>query len=62
MDLINKIIIEEKLKYVIHVYDLNYLTNTHNKIEMTIDDDSFLEALFLRTRGETIEFASNKED
>ena len=61
LELVNKIIHEEKIKYALPVYDLNYITSTNNKIEMTIEDDAFLEALFLRIRGETIKFSTTKK-
>ena len=61
MELVNKIINEEKLKYAVPVYNLNYITSTSDKIEMTIEDDAFLEALFLRIRGETIKFSTTRK-
>ena len=61
LDVINKAIDEEKLKYALPVYDLSYLKNTNNKFEKSIADDTFLEALLLRIRGETIKFAATKK-
>ena len=58
LKLINKIIGEEKEKYAILVYNLDYI-KAEDTIEMTIDFDQFLEVLFLRIRGETIKFSSN---
>ena len=58
VNLINSIIEEEKLKYAIPVYNLQYLKNNFTNIEMTIDHDLFLEMLLLQIRGETIKFAT----
>ena len=58
LTLINSIIDEEKVKYALPVYDLKFLERTFSSISMTIEPDAFLEVLFLRIRGETIEFAS----
>ena len=59
--LINKVIEEEKLKYAIPVYNLDYLEKNFTGFKMIIEPDLFLEALFLRIRGETIKFASIKK-
>ena len=56
--MVNTIIQEEKLKYPIPIYDLNFWKRNADNIEMTIDADLFLEMLILRIRGETIKFAS----
>ena len=61
VELVNKIINEEKLKYAVPVYNLNHIINTSDKIEMTIEDDAFLEILFLRIRGETIKFSTTRK-
>ena len=59
LDLINRIILEEKLKYALPVYNPDHLSLIpDNEIEFTIDDGNFLEMLLLRARGETIKFAS----
>ena len=58
LDRINEVITEEIQKYAIPVYNLDFLRNRFSDIEMTIDDDTFLEMLLLRIRGETIKFAS----
>ena len=58
MDLINNVIQAEKLKYALPVYNLDYLTQSNNNIQFTIDDDTFLEALILQIRGETIKYSS----
>ena len=58
LELINNIMDEENMKYAIPVYDLEYLKKRKSGIERTIDPDSFLEALFLRIRGDTIKFSS----
>ena len=39
VNLINRIIGEEKLKYAIPVYNLHYLKNVFTNFEMTIDHD-----------------------
>ena len=58
--LIKNLIIQEKLKYAIPVNNLKFIENLYNSndIHFVIDDDTFLEALFLRVRGETIKFSS----
>ena len=58
---INKVIEEEKYKYAVPMYDLDYLKNNSTNIEMIIDQDLFLEMLLLRIRGETIKFGSMKK-
>ena len=58
VDLVNEIIVEEKLKYAIPLYNLDFLKNNFTNVEMTIDQDLFLEILLLRIRGETIKFAT----
>ena len=62
VNLINSIIEEEKLKYAIPVYNLQYLKNNFTNIEMTIDHDLFLEMLLLQIRGETIKFATAQKN
>ena len=56
--LVNRVIDEEKEKYAAPVYSVNYIKENYNNICFTIDDDSFLEMLFLRLRGETLKFAT----
>ena len=46
--LVNKLIQEEKLKYAIPVYNLNYLNMSSEDIAFTINDGNFLEMLLLR--------------
>ena len=58
LNLINKIIKEEAIKYTVPVYDLMYLEKNYNDITFTIGCDVFLEMLLLRIRGETIKFAT----
>ena len=60
LKLIKSIILEEKLKYAVPVYKLEYIENSYSskEVNFVIDDDTFLEALFLRVRGETIKFSS----
>ena len=59
LELINKTIDDEILKYAIPVYDIKFLTGNSKNIVFTIDHDLFLELLFLRIRGETIKFSSS---
>ena len=47
-----------KLKHALPVYNLDYLTQSNNNVQFTIDDDTFLEALILQIRGETIKYSS----
>ena len=58
INLINNVIDEEKHKYVLPVYDPDYLKNTYKNVTFTIDPDLFLEILYLRIRSKTIKFAS----
>ena len=57
--MINAVIEDEKLKYSLPVYSLNYIKENYNNIKFCIDDDTFLEMLFMRFRGETIRFATH---
>ena len=59
LDIINKAIEYEKLKYALPVYNLTYLRNTDENIEFTIDPNLFLEVLYSRIRGESIKFATS---
>ena len=61
VDLINGIIEEEKVKYAIPVYNLDFLKDNFTSFEMIIDHDLFLETLLLRIRGETIKFATTQK-
>ena len=57
--LVNNIIDREKLNYAVPVYNpINITTIPDSKIEFTIPDDTFLEILLLRIRGETIKFST----
>ena len=48
ISLVTKIIQEEKLKYAVQVYDLNYLSNiSDDDVALTIDDGQFLELVLL---------------
>ena len=59
ISLVNKLIQEEKLKYAIPVYNLNYLNIMSSEdIVFTINDGNFLEMLLLRIRGETVKYSS----
>ena len=57
LTLINSFIDEEKVKYVLSVYDLKFLEITFSSISI-IEPDAFLEVLFHRIHGEAIKFAS----
>ena len=57
LNLINEIILEEKTKYAPPVYSLEFIKSSDN-IQITIEDDLFLETLLLRTRGETIRYSA----
>ena len=61
LELVNKVIDEEKFKYAIPLYAMEYLKNQSNEIQMTIDPDTFLEMLVLRIRGETVKFATHEK-
>ena len=58
LNMINNIIDEEKLKYAIPIYNHDYIIKTDDELTFTIDDDTFLECLYLRIRGESIKFSS----
>ena len=58
---INSAINDEKLKYALPVYNLDFIKSNFNSFEMTIDQDTFLEMLLLRIRGESIKFASGQK-
>ena len=59
LNMINAAIEDEKLKYSLLVYSLNYIKENYNNIKFCIDDDTFLEMLFMRFCGETIQFATH---
>ena len=59
LSLINNAIDDEILKYALPIYSLQFLKQILPNITFTIDDDLFLEMLFLRIRGDTIKYASS---
>ena len=59
LSLVNQIIQEEKFKYSLPVYSKKYIEENFQDISFTITDESFLEMLLLRIRGETIKFSSH---
>ena len=60
LDLIHKTIEEIKLQYALPIYNLEELSKIpDDEIQFTIDDNTFLECLLLKIRGESIKFASN---
>ena len=60
LTLINKVIMQEKIKYAVPFYTLDYLQTTSSSgyIQLVIDDDLFLELLYFKIRGETEKFSS----
>ena len=52
LNLMNKVITEEKFKYAIPIYSCEYI-NTNDYIQLMIESDLFLEVLVMRIRGET---------
>ena len=58
--IINNAIREEYIKYALPVYNLTYISvDSFSDIALTINSESFLEAMLLRVRGESIKYASN---
>ena len=55
LNTIKNIINEEKIKYALPVYQQAYIedNSSNQDLQLTIDDDAFLELLFLRIRGES---------
>ena len=49
------------MKYALPVYHIKFLIGNYKNLVLTIDDDLFLELLFLRIRGETIKFSSSQK-
>ena len=58
LKLINEIIEDELIKYAVPVYQIEFLKNNFNNIMFTVDNETFLEVLIIRIRGETIKFPS----
>ena len=54
LNLINNAIDDEILRYAIPIYSLQFLKQIPPNITFTIDNDLFLEMLFLRIIGDTI--------
>ena len=46
LDLINKIIKEQKAKYALPVYNINYVTGSSETIEFTVPSDLFGDTIF----------------
>ena len=60
LDTINKSIDDKRLNYALPIYNLDNIHNIRDTdIQLQIEDDIFLEMLFLRLRGESIKFSSN---
>ena len=58
LNLINKVIKEEAIKYALPVYNLEYLDENYREVNFTIDNDIFLEVLLLRICGESVKFST----
>ena len=56
LQLANKIIQEDNSKYALPDYSAEFVKNENENIKFNIDDDDFLEIIFLQIRGETIKF------
>ena len=54
LNLINSVIEDEKIKYSLSVCNLKYIKENYDNIHFSIDDDTFLEMLFMRIHVETI--------
>ena len=62
VNLINKTIDDEIIKYITPVYNINNISEIpQENINLTINDDLFLEMLVLRMRGETVKYSSYKK-
>ena len=57
--LINRVIDAEKEKYCLPVFNVDYIKDNFKDLTFSIDNDLFLEVLFMKFRGETIKFASS---
>ena len=59
LDLVHQIIQDLKLQYALPVYNLENLNSIPDEdIQFTINDNIFLECLFMKIRGESVKFAS----
>ena len=60
VELVNKVIQEEVIKYALPIYNLSFLENNSNfgNIQFSVEPDVFLEMVILRIRGESIKFSS----
>ena len=62
LEKINNLIDEVKKEYAIPVYNLqNFYNLDDTELQFTVSNNTFLEMLFLRIRGETIKYASAKK-
>ena len=61
VSLVNTCIKEEYKNYAVPIYNLQYLDNMENEIELKIDYDLFLEVILLRIRGEAIKYGAIKK-
>lgn len=59
LDLVHQIIQDLKLQYALPIYNLDNLNSIPEKdLQFTINDNIFLECLFMKIRGESIKFAT----
>ena len=59
--MINKIIHDEIKYYILPVYSLDYIEKNTDDLNLTVDNDIFLELLLLRIRGETEKKTDKRE-
>ena len=59
INIVNKVFDEEKVKYALPVYRIESIPVIPEfQLQLTVDDNLFLEVLLLRIRGETIKFST----
>ena len=57
ISLVTKIVQEEKIKYVLPVHDLDYMSNiSDDDVVLAINDGQFLELVLYQIQGETIKY------
>ena len=54
LNMVNILIKEEVAKYAVPVYSTDYIENSPDNISFTIEDELFLEVLFLRIRAKQL--------
>ena len=56
---VKSVIKDEIVKYAVPVYTYEYLNSaSFGNLQLTIEDDLFLETFLLRLKGETIKYSS----